>query len=227
MILGHDGPAGTYPYLNQDPDFDEDIPLLLVALGERTLELAGRVMDAVVLHTFFNDHAMETSVAAVRRGAEAAGRDPDSVRIWSVLATVGDHIDDELRLKKTVGRLATYLQGYGDLLVRVNDWDPAVLARFREDPFVQGFRGGFDAKATTAELEQLAVLLPDEWTAVAATGTPEQCTATVLHQFDLGANGVILHGATPAELEPILPAYRAARPERFAGAPANPGRPLA
>ena len=69
MILGHDGPAGTYPYLNQDPDFDEDIPLLLVALGERTLELAGRVMDAVVLHTFFNDHAMETSVAAVRRGA--------------------------------------------------------------------------------------------------------------------------------------------------------------
>ena len=35
-----------------------------------------------------------------------------------------------------------------------------MLARFREDPFVQGFRGGFDAKATTAELEQLAVLLP-------------------------------------------------------------------
>jgi 5,10-methylenetetrahydromethanopterin reductase len=227
MILGHDGPAGAYPYLNQDPDFDEDIPLLLVALGERTLELAGRIMDAVVLHTFFNDHAMATSVTAVRRGAQAAGRDPDSVRIWSVLATVGDHIDDELRLKKTVGRLATYLQGYGDLLVRVNDWDPAVLARFREDPFVQGFRGGFDAKATTAELEQLAVLLPDEWTAIAATGTPEQCTTTVLHQFDLGANGVILHGATPAELEPILPAYRAARPGRFAGAPANPGRPLA
>ena len=28
---------------------------------------------------------------------------------------------------KTVGRLATYLQGYGDLLVRTNGWDPAVL----------------------------------------------------------------------------------------------------
>ena len=120
MILGHDGPAGTYPYLHQDADFDEDIPLLLVALGERTLELAGRVMDGVVLHTFFTDEALANSVAAVRRGAESAGRDPDAVRIWSVLATVGDHIDEELRLKKTVGRLATYLQGYGDLLVRVN-----------------------------------------------------------------------------------------------------------
>ena len=149
------------------------------------------------------------------------------MRIWSVLATIGDHIDEELRLKKTVGRLATYLQGYGDLLVRVNDWDPAVLARFREDPFVQSFRGGFDAKATTAELDKLSTLLPDEWLAPAATGTPEQCTATVVRQFDLGANGVILHGATPAELEPILPAYRAARPARFVAAPANPGKPVA
>ena len=227
MILGHDGPAGTYPYLNQDPDFDEDIPIILVALGERTLELGGRVMDGVVLHTFFTDEALSNSVAAVRRGAEQAGRDPNSVRIWSVLATIGDHIDEELRLKKTVGRLATYLQGYGDLLVRVNDWDPAVLARFREDPFVQSFRGGFDAKATTAELEKLSTLLPDEWLAPAATGTPEQCTATVVRQFDLGANGVILHGATPAELEPILPAYRAARPARFVAAPANPGKPVA
>ena len=29
----------------------------------------------------------------------------------------------------TVGRLATYLQGYGDLLVETNRWDPAVLER--------------------------------------------------------------------------------------------------
>ena len=224
MILGHDGPAGAYPYLHQDPDFDEDIPLLLAALGERTLELAGRCMDGVVLHTFFSDEALSNSVAAVRRGAEQAGRDPDAVRIWSVLATIGDHVDDELRLKKSVGRLATYLQGYGDLLVRVNGWDPAVLERFRADELVQGFRGGFDAKATTAQLEHLATLLPDEWTASAATGSPERCTATILRQFELGANGVILHGATPAELEPILPAYRAARPAHLARTPANPGR---
>jgi alkanesulfonate monooxygenase SsuD/methylene tetrahydromethanopterin reductase-like flavin-dependent oxidoreductase (luciferase family) len=93
--------------------------------------------------------------------------------------------------------------------------------------FALGLGRGFDAKASTAELQKLAELLPEEWIAPAATGTPEQCTATVLRQFDLGANGVILHGATPAELEPILPAYRAARPARFTNAPANPGRALA
>jgi probable F420-dependent oxidoreductase len=225
MVLGHDGPAGNYPYLNQDPDFDEDIPVILVALGEKTLELAGRVFDGVVLHTFFTDQALANSVAAVRRGAEAAGRDPGSVRIWSVLATVGDHIPEDLRLKKTVGRLATYLQGYGDLLVETNGWDPEVLARFRADEIVSSFPGALDAKADTAVLEHVATLLPDEWLEPAATGDAARCAARVLRQFDLGVDGVIMHGATPAELAPVVDAYRTMRPAgRFDGWPANPGR---
>jgi 5,10-methylenetetrahydromethanopterin reductase len=204
-ILGHDGPAGRYPYLHQDADFNENIPILLVAMGEKTLEEAGSYMDAVVLHTFFGDEALTNSVASIRRGAERVGRDPASVRVWSALATIGDHIDEAQRLKKTVGRLASYLRGYGDVLVKANGWDPAVLARFRADDFVQGFRGAFDAKASTGDLEYLATLLPDEWTAAAAVGTPEQCSTAILRQFELGADSVILHGATPSELAPILP----------------------
>jgi 5,10-methylenetetrahydromethanopterin reductase len=223
-ILSHDGPAGQFPWLGQDPTFDEDIPLLLAAMGERTLELAGRCMDAVVLHTFFSDEAVTRSVAAVRRGAEKAGRDPASVRVWAVLATIGDHLPEPLRLVKTVGRLASYLQGYGDLLVRVNGWDPAVLERFRADEFVRSFRGAFDARATTTELEHLATLLPAAWMSASATGTPAQCAGAVLHQFDLGVDSVILHGATPDELAPILPAYRAVRPARLTSLEANPGR---
>ena len=34
-------------------------------------------------------------------------------------------------MMKMVGRLATYLQVYGDLMVRTNRWDPAALQRFR------------------------------------------------------------------------------------------------
>jgi 5,10-methylenetetrahydromethanopterin reductase len=224
VILGHDGPAGRYPYLHQDADFNEDIPLLLVAMGEKTLELAGSCMDAVVLHTFFGDDAVTNSVASIRRGAEKAGRDPGGVRVWSVLATIGDHIDEALRLKKTVGRLASYLRGYGDVLVEANGWDPAVLARFRANEFVQGFRGAFDARASTNDLEYLATLLPAEWMAAAAVGTPQQCTKAILHQFDLGADSVILHGATPSELAPIVAAYRAARPVGRTVLPVNPGR---
>ena len=207
-VIGHDGPCGKYPVLRLDPQFNEDIPLGLVAFGPRSLDLGGRAFDEIVLHTFFADETLARCVSTVKRAAEMAGRDPSTVKVWSCLATVGDHIAEPLRLKKTVGRLATYLQAYGDLLVRTNRWDPNVLATFRADPFVAGFAGkAFDAVATTSELEHLATLIPAEWLAPAATGSPERCVASVRAQLALGADGVILHGASPTELEPVLRAY--------------------
>src|SRR3954447_10503236 len=168
VILGHDGPAGQFPVLHLDSSFDEHIPLGFVAFGPNSLALAGRCFDAVVLHTFFTDQTVERCVAAVRPAAERAGRDPGSVRIWSCYATIGDYLPEPLRLKKTVGRLATYLQGYGDLLVETNHWDPDVLARFRADEGVASFPGAIDAKADTEVLEHVATLLPEEWLEPAA-----------------------------------------------------------
>ena len=225
VVVGHDGPAGRYPILHLDADFDEDVPLGLVAFGPNSLALAGRAMDMVVLHTFFTDETVERAVATVRRAAEEAGRDPASVRIWSSYATVHDGLPEELRLRKTVGRLATYLQGYGDLMVRTNGWDPSVLERFRADPVVSSVGGAIDAKADTATLEHIAELLPDEWLEPAATGSPQRCAERVLRQFDLGVDGVIMHGATPDELAPVVEAYRAIRPAgRFDHLDPNPGR---
>ncbi len=222
-IVDYRGPLGTFPRLLQDSEFRERIPLMLVAIGELTLELAGACMDGVVLHTFLGDEALVSSVEAVRRGAERAGRDPSSVRVWSVLATVGDHVDEDSRRMKTVGRMASYLRGYGRLLVDANGWDPAVLDRFLSDPFVQSFQGAFDARSTRADLDYLATLIPDGWLAAAAVGTPEQCVATITSQFELGADSVILHGATPDELAPIVDTYRRSRPLHAVGMPANPG----
>jgi len=163
----------------------------------------------VVLHTFFTDETTARCVATVRRAAEQAGRDPDSVRVWSCFATVGDHLPEELRLKKTVARLATYLQGYGDLLVKTNDWDPAVLERFRADSVVQSVGGGIDHKGTAEQIEHIATLLPDEWLEPSATGTAQQCVDRIRKEFDYGADALIMHGATPDELEPVVAAYRA------------------
>ena len=207
-IIGHDGPAGSYPVLYLAA-VDEYLPLGLVAFGPHSLALGGRCFDQAVLHTFFTEETTRRSVATVREAAERAGRDPDAAGVWSCFATIGDHIPEEARLVKSVGRLATYLQGYGDLLVRTNGWDPAVLERFRADDVVSGFLGGIDSNATTAQLEHIATLLPDEWLADCAAGTPDQCVAAIRGQLALGCDGVILHGATPRELEPIIAAYRA------------------
>jgi alkanesulfonate monooxygenase SsuD/methylene tetrahydromethanopterin reductase-like flavin-dependent oxidoreductase (luciferase family) len=119
--------------------------------------------------------------------------------------------------------MATYLQAYGDLMVKTNDWDPEVLRRFREDDLVSGFRSALDATATTEQLEHVATLIPQEWLASAATGSAEQCAEKIAAQFDLGCDGVILHGASPAELAPIVEEYRKRRPPgRFDHLAANP-----
>jgi probable F420-dependent oxidoreductase len=209
-IIDHDGPAGRFPLMQLDSSFDEDIPLAIVAFGPNTLALGGRAFDDVILHTYFTEETLQRCVATVKRAAEEAGRDPDSVRVWSCFATIGAHLEPALALRKSVARLATYLQYYGDLMVSTNGWDPAVLARFREDPLVASFTETIDGRATDDQIEHIATLIPDEWLEPSATGTPEECVARVRREFALGADRVILHGATPDELAPVLDAYRSA-----------------
>ena len=206
-VFNYSDITGSYPVLRLDPSFDLDIPLTLTAFGPNTLELGGRCFDNVVLHTFFNDDTTSRAVTTVKRAAEQAGRDPSTVKVWSCFATIGDHIDPALRLKKTVGRLATYLQAYGDLMVRTNNWDPDVLKRFRQDDFVSTFQGAIDANASTQDLERISPLIPEQWLASSATGSPQNCVAAIRRQRELGCDGVILHGATPTELQPIIDAY--------------------
>lgn len=222
----HSGPSGSYPYLFlMDEAIAEDIPVLMVALGPKALALAGEVADALVLHTFMTDEAVARAVTTARAGAEAAGRDPAALRVWACTAVVEDSLPHDIVLKKTVGRLATYLQGYGDLLVRINGWDPADLQRFRDDPVVAGFSGAFDAAATPDQLEYLAEkVIPSAWLECAITGSAESCARQVAESFTTGVDSVILHGSTPQQLAPVVEAYADVRVADRAALPANPGR---
>ncbi len=188
------------PVLHLDSTLDEHVPMCLTAFGDKTLELAGRAFDDVVLHTYFTDEVTRHCVEVAKNAAADAGKD---IRIWSCFATIPGHLSEELRLKKTVGRLGTYLQGYGELLVRTNGWDQQVLTRFLDDEVIKGVRG-LDIVGTAEQLEHASSLLPAEWFDASATGTPEQCADAIRQQRALGCDGVILHGSTPAELEPVI-----------------------
>lgn len=223
--FGHSGPAGDFPYLSQDSSFDEEIPVVMMAIGDNSLRLAGRVADGVVLHTFFTDETLARAVTTIRTAAEQAGRDPAAVRVWSVLATVEESISEEARLRKLVGRLATYLQGYGEVLVRANGWSLRDLQRFREHPLVQGYPGAFDAIGTVEELSRLREeALPAAWLDAAAAGPADVCAKRIQDQLDAGADSVVLHGATPTELAPVVAAWRTVRDAAaLADLPTNPG----
>lgn len=211
MILGHEGPIGRFPVLRLGSNVRARVPLMLAAFGPNSLALAGRCFDEVLLHTYFTDETTARVVGTARQAAEVAGRDPADVKVWSCFATIGDHVPEELRLKKTVGRLATYLQapGYGELLVNTNRWDLAVLEKFRADTVVARMRGAIDEIATADQIEHIAGLIPEAWFEGSATGSPEACAAAVRGQLDLGVDAVILHGGNPDILRPVVEAYRA------------------
>jgi len=222
-VLGHDGPIGAFPYLHLASWLDESIPVLLCAFGRRSLEFAGSLFDGVILHTFMSDEAVARAVALVRRGAEKAGRDPASVKVWSVLATACD-VPEEKALRYLIARMGTYLQvpGYGELLVDINEWDPALLQRFRSAPVVKGMLGGIDSIATLDQLRQIRDLIPVDWLP-AAEGSPARCARRFVDQLDAGADGIIVHASKPEEIAPVLEEYARLRPaERFAGATGRP-----
>ena len=58
------------------------IPIYLAAEGPRTLELAGRVADGVIVGLGLTPEVVRLSLAAIERGARAAGRTLDDVDVW-------------------------------------------------------------------------------------------------------------------------------------------------
>lgn len=217
-ILGHDGPAGRFPYLHAAVQPEQPPTLGVAALGPKTQEWAGGVFDVVLLHSHWTDRAVAEAVARVRRGAERAGRDPDAVQVWSCLVTACD-LPPERERAYVAGRMTTYMQipGYGELIVDANGWDRAVLERVRKHPLFEGLRGSADAAFTLDQLAVLADVYPEEWLVDSnAVGTAQQCAERVLDQFEAGAAGVVLHASAPREMEGLLDAWAGVRPaERF------------
>jgi len=58
------------------------VPIYLAAEGPRTLELAGRVADGVIVGLGLTPEVIHLSLAAIERGARAAGRTLADVDVW-------------------------------------------------------------------------------------------------------------------------------------------------
>jgi len=215
---------GEFANLSLASYLDEDIPVLYVGFGPKSLEHAGRIYDGAHLHTFMSDQALTDAVTQLRSGEAAAGRQAGTVKAWSVLATACD-VSEEVYLKYIVARLSTYLQipGYGDMLASINGWDADELQRFRTSKAVAGVGGLIDSVATTAQLAEIDKVLPAAWRP-AAVGNARECAQRWVDQFDAGADGIIIHASTPQEFEPVLREYEKIRPvERFAQRTNRPG----
>jgi 5,10-methylenetetrahydromethanopterin reductase len=93
----YSGPAGNYPEMQLAQPCEATPPVILGAVGPKTLALAGAHFDGVVLHPFLSVAGVARSVAIVRDAAERAGRDPVAVRIYATVVTAPDTLSDAER----------------------------------------------------------------------------------------------------------------------------------
>nr|WP_235015434.1 TIGR03857 family LLM class F420-dependent oxidoreductase [Oceanicoccus sp. KOV_DT_Chl] len=209
-VMGYEGPLGQLPYLNMGDWLDADIPIYFVGFGEKSLAFAGQHFNGVHLHTFITPAGLGRVRKAIAEGATKANRNAAEIKICSVMATLINP-DRTAHLQKRVARMATYMQapGYAEMLVALNGWDPAVLTAFREHPLVSSMLGGIDSVATLEQLEEIEQLIPSEWLAAAAVGSPEECALRIQQEFGHGVDEVCIHASTPAEFAPVIDAYRA------------------
>jgi 5,10-methylenetetrahydromethanopterin reductase len=205
--VSYDGPAGRFPAMRLS-DLPDALPppLVLAAIGPKTLALAGTHFDGALLHPFLTPDAVAHSVRTVRAAAEDAGRDPASVRVYATVITASG-LPPEEEAAVVGGRAVTYFQipGFGEQLARANGWDTAPLQRLREHPSLVGIKGSADFVRTRDQLTDAATSLPAEWLASSsAVGSPGYCVDRYAEYLSAGADELVLHGSTPDQLSPIV-----------------------
>ena len=207
----YSGPAGDFPSLRlpQRPAVAPP-PVVLAAVGPKTLELAGRCFDGVILHPFLTPDAVGRAVTIVRGSAERAGRDPLAIRCYATVVTAADLTPTDEGL--AVGSRAAgyfHVSGLGDALIAANRWDPSALEAYRAQPVLVALGDKTaDKHLPRAQLVELSHTLPAEWIpSSSAAGTAAQCAAKLREYLAAGADELVLHGSTAPHYGSLVRAF--------------------
>lgn len=158
------------PFFSPSPLPGDVPPIWIAAVGEKMTETAGRVGDGLHAHSFTTaKYLTEVSIPALRRGAEAAGRDPGAVGVAlpALIAVGDDQAALDVAIRATRGQIAFYgstpayrpvleAHGWGDLHERLHaasrrgDW--AAMADLIPDDVLTAFAAVGSAPEVAAEL---------------------------------------------------------------------------
>jgi 5,10-methylenetetrahydromethanopterin reductase len=154
-----------------------DIPVFVSASGPKTLELAGRVADGVILLVGLFPEALGWAVSQVTRGAEAAGRPRPHTAVFAYGA-----IDEDERAALAAAR--SIAAWFPQTAPRICDL--AGLPRDLADRVRAGYQGGEFQEASAA-----ARLLPDEFVRkVALAGNRQHAAERIEAALRAGADSV-------------------------------------
>jgi 5,10-methylenetetrahydromethanopterin reductase len=172
------------------------VPIYLAAEGPKTLELAGRLADGVIVGLGLTPEVIALSQAAIERGARAAGRALADVDVWWFAKTsLADRRDDAIEpIKMALAASANHafrftLDGKGvpsDLHEKIKALQREYNAHHHEVPGA--------ANASLPDRWGLTDFLVDRF---AIAGTPEDCVAQLSRAMAAGARQFIITGFVP------------------------------
>jgi probable F420-dependent oxidoreductase len=207
----YEGPAGRFPHMRMPETPKVPPPVILAAIGPKTLALGGAHFDGVVLHPFLTPDGVRRSIETVHEGAIKAGRDPKKIRIYSQVVVAPDVTPEEKAIAIDA-RAVTYftLPELGKQIAAVNGWDPKPVEALLANP---RFANIEMQKHSHAEMREIllegARQLPKEWLQTgAAAGTAAQVAERLREYRKAGADEIVLHGTTPEKLGGLASAYR-------------------
>jgi len=172
------------------------IPIYLAAEGPRTLELAGRVADGVIVGLGLTPEVIGLSLAAIERGARAAGRTLGDLDIWWFAKT---NVADTRAA--AVDPIKMALAASANHAFRFTLEGKGVPASLHEP--IRGLQREYDAhhheiagagNAALTDRWELTDFLVDRF---AIAGTAGDCVAQIRRAMDAGARQFITTSFVP------------------------------
>jgi 5,10-methylenetetrahydromethanopterin reductase len=172
------------------------IPIYLAAEGPRTLELAGQVADGVIVGLGLTSEVIQLSLAAIERGARAAGRTLGDLDVWWFAKT---NVADTR--PAAVEPIKMALAASANHAFRFTLEGKGVPAELHEP--IRGLQRDYDSHHHELAGAGNAVLT-DRWglteflvNRFAIAGTPGECVAQIRRAMDAGARQFITTSFVP------------------------------
>jgi 5,10-methylenetetrahydromethanopterin reductase len=185
-------------------------PLVLAAMGPKSLELAGRIFDGVILHGFLTVEGGRRSVEIVRQAAVSAGRKPTDVTIYAHIVVAPDLTSAEAEYYLW-GKAAFHSQYrmLSEWIIKFNQWSPAPAEAMEK----MGLAGLEWEKADPAEVHRRMYeagkkVIPREWIEDGyVMGSSHACAAKLKQYRAAGVDEIILDCVAPEKLSGLVRAY--------------------
>ena len=182
------------------------IPIAMSAEGPLSLAMAGSVADAAIIHTGLTTDVLQDTVARIREGERAAGREQGAAGVWAFakcnIADDRDEAIDEIKMALAAsGHHAFRFTLEGKNVPE--EYREAVSILHREYEAAEHEQVGQTRNATLTDELGLTDYFADRF---AIVGTPEECRIKTRAIFDAGVDVLLITAIGPSP-ETIIRCY--------------------